>query len=200
MPTTLRRPGRPPGPGVVAGREQLLAAAERAIRRLGPDAPLDAMAAEAGVTKPILYRHVGDKAALVDAIAERLVDRINAAVAATAHAGDDPSTAWRRFLEAYLEVVDREPQLFLFASTAAAPDDEHRLLRLADRSARPMAERLGGGLAALTRAYAVIGMLHVVTLWWLRDRAVTREALVEHLLAVVSSPDFVPTDLGGLPI
>jgi AcrR family transcriptional regulator len=184
---------------VVAGREDLLEAAERVVRRDGPDATLDAMAAGAGVTKPILYRHIGDKAALVDAIAERLVDRINSAVAATAEPADDPPTAWRRFLEAYLGVVDRDPQLFLFASAAAAPDPGHRLLRLADRSAQPMAAQLGGGPAALTRAYAVIGMLHVVTLWWLRDRALTRDALIGHLLAVLSSPDPVPADLGGLP-
>ena len=31
---------------------------------------MDAVAAEAGVTKPVLYRYFADKAALVDALAE----------------------------------------------------------------------------------------------------------------------------------
>src|SRR5512139_1472828 len=75
-----RRPGRPAGrtsgDGVIADRETLLAAAERLIRKRGPDVSLDAIAVEAGVTKPILYRGVGDRDALVHALALRLSARM----------------------------------------------------------------------------------------------------------------------------
>src|SRR5512135_2304476 len=52
-------------------RRQLLAAADRVVRRRGPDASMDEIAAEAGVTKPILYRHFGDKDGLYAALTER---------------------------------------------------------------------------------------------------------------------------------
>nr|MBO2503962.1 TetR family transcriptional regulator [Thermoanaerobacterales bacterium] len=51
------RPGRPRGPRRDRSerRAELLDAAERAIRRTGPKASMDEIAAEAGITKPILY-------------------------------------------------------------------------------------------------------------------------------------------------
>ena len=63
--TRRRGPGRPKGGQVVADRTQLLDAAAEAIRTQGPDATMDDIAAGASVTKPILYRTIGDKAALV---------------------------------------------------------------------------------------------------------------------------------------
>ncbi|HEU4481075.1 MAG TPA: helix-turn-helix domain-containing protein, partial [Actinomycetota bacterium] len=50
-------------------RIELLEAADRALRREGPLVSMNAIAAEAGVTKPILYRHFGDKGGLYQAIA-----------------------------------------------------------------------------------------------------------------------------------
>src|SRR6266508_3048551 len=56
------RRGRPRGPrrSREERREELLDAAERAIRRIGPQASMEELAAEAGITKPILYSHFGD--------------------------------------------------------------------------------------------------------------------------------------------
>lgn len=42
-------------------RRELLEAADRVVLRDGPQASMNAIAAEAGITKPILYRHFGDK-------------------------------------------------------------------------------------------------------------------------------------------
>src|SRR5437763_1568648 len=52
-------------------RTELLEAAVRAIRRVGPTVSMDAIAAEAGVTKPIIYRHFGDRVGLASALAEQ---------------------------------------------------------------------------------------------------------------------------------
>src|SRR2546423_12521591 len=51
-------------------RLQLLDAAARVIRAHGSDVSMAAIAAEAGITKPILYRHLGDKGGLYRALAE----------------------------------------------------------------------------------------------------------------------------------
>ncbi|MEV1243105.1 TetR/AcrR family transcriptional regulator [Nonomuraea sp. NPDC050022] len=54
-------------------RKALLDAADRVILREGPEASMAAIAAEAGITKPILYRHFGDKSGLYEALADRHV-------------------------------------------------------------------------------------------------------------------------------
>src|ERR1044072_839216 len=52
-------------------RRALLEAADRVIQREGPGASMASIAAEAGISKPILYRHFGDKSGLYQALAER---------------------------------------------------------------------------------------------------------------------------------
>ena len=54
-----------------AQREALLQAAQRAIHRIGPHASMDEIAAEAGITKPILYRHFGDRRGLAVALRDQ---------------------------------------------------------------------------------------------------------------------------------
>src|SRR5690242_9730536 len=50
-------------------RRALLEAADRIILREGPEASMAAIASEAGISKPILYRHFGDKSGLYQALA-----------------------------------------------------------------------------------------------------------------------------------
>ena len=63
-----RSAGRPAGGQLVADREQLLNAAERIIRSHGPDVTMEAIAFASTVTKPILYRTVGDRDAVVASV------------------------------------------------------------------------------------------------------------------------------------
>ncbi|MEU5248727.1 TetR/AcrR family transcriptional regulator, partial [Streptomyces asoensis] len=69
-------------------RRELLEAADRVVLRDGPQASMNAIAAEAGITKPILYRHFGDKGGLYAALAKRhtdaLLDSLRAALDAPA--------------------------------------------------------------------------------------------------------------------
>ena len=57
-------------------RRELLEAADRVVLRDGPGASMNAIAAEAGITKPILYRHFGDKGGLYAALAKRHTDAL----------------------------------------------------------------------------------------------------------------------------
>ena len=57
-------------------RRELLEAANRVVLRDGPEASMNAIAAEAGITKPILYRHFGDKNGLYRALAQRHTDEL----------------------------------------------------------------------------------------------------------------------------
>ena len=85
-------------------RRRLLQAAQRAIHRDGPQASMDDIAAEAGITKPIVYRHFGDRRGL--AIALR--DTAFGAMLATpsGDAGRDRELARERIASFYPVVSD----------------------------------------------------------------------------------------------
>ena len=201
-----RRPGRPQGGQVLADRTQLLAAAERVIRTDGPDVTMEAIASAATVTKPILYRSVGDRDALVAALAELFVDRINVAASAALTTARTPRDQLRSLVAAFVGVVVNDRNLYLFVTAGGSNDDRlGQALRLADRSALPIAEQLAmqrtaagkDPAVALAWAYGLIGTLQFVTLWWLRDGTLAPNQLVDHVTELLwsgvgSTEDRVP--------
>lgn len=170
-----RRPGRPAGGGVVVDRAQLLDAAAHVIRSEGPDATMAEIAAGATVTKPILYRAVGDRGALTFALSEMLVDRIQETVEAERAAATDPRSQFEGAVRGYLSAVDADRNLFLFVNGGSQDTDVVR--GLVDRSSEPLVRQFAGAraragrdpAAAKTWAYAIVGAFQVVTLMWLRD-------------------------------
>ena len=60
----------------VERREELLDAADRLVRNGTVEMSMDEVASEAGITKPVLYRHFGDKDGLYEALAQRYVDEL----------------------------------------------------------------------------------------------------------------------------
>jgi AcrR family transcriptional regulator len=187
-----RKRGRPAGrssnDGVIADRETLLASAERLIRKRGPGVSLDAIAIEAGVTKPILYRGVGDRDALVQALALRLTARMADAMTQLAADAAGPRAALRRLVGGYFERAAAERHLYLYVTAGGTSEDRVRQsLLLADDAAHRFepgiaAYRAAGGAdpaVAAVWAYAFVGALHFVTLWWLRDEALPLDAVAE---------------------
>lgn len=76
-------------------RRELLEAADRVVLRDGPSASMNAIAAEAGITKPILYRHFGDKSGLYAALAKRHTDALLGALRAASTHRPSAGNAWR---------------------------------------------------------------------------------------------------------
>ena len=174
--TASRRPGRPVGGQLEVDREQVLDAAERVIARDGAGASIEAVAFEAGVTKPIVYDRVGGRADLADALAERLADRM-AAAAAEAVRVDATLTkeSLRGFIEASLLVVGRHRNLFLYVTGGTTEQTALGRLKLTERSTTPMSSaliawRTGFGQptdVAEAWAFGIVGMLQMVSMWWL---------------------------------
>lgn len=200
QPTQSRRPGRPAGrtsgDGVIANRDTLLGAAERLIRKRGPDVSLDAIATEAGVTKPILYRGVGDRDALVNALAVRLSARMTEAVTQLVERATQPRDALYRLVAGYLGQAASERHLYLYITAGGASEDRVRQsLLLADGTAQQFAARIAAyrtargadASVATVWAYGLIGALHFVALWWLRDEAITIDAVTEQITALLWS-------------
>src|SRR4051794_18817448 len=106
-----------------ARRRQLLAAADRVIRRRGPNASMDEIAAEAGVTKPILYRHFGHKDGLYQALVRRYMRAIYRG-SESALVETNPRKRIGIAVDEFLQAVEREPQIFRFVRRATNEDPE----------------------------------------------------------------------------
>ncbi|NJQ01643.1 TetR family transcriptional regulator [Streptomyces zingiberis] len=179
-------------------RKELLEAADRVVLRDGPGASMNAIAAEAGITKPILYRHFGDKSGLYRALAVRHTDALLAGLRAALDApAADRKERVARTLDTYLAAIEARPQVYRFLmhpgeepGTAEQGFDTGRhtaplLRRMGEELAQVIAERLVLGADGEERArvwgHGIVGMMHAAGDWWLGDRPLSREALVRHL-------------------
>ncbi|MCH8611766.1 TetR/AcrR family transcriptional regulator [Arsenicicoccus dermatophilus] len=86
----------------------------RAIRAHGAGVGLDDVAAQAGTSKTVLYRHFEDRAGLYRAVAERVASRIVDRVEESLSGDEAPQEVLRSVVDAYLSLVERDPELYRF--------------------------------------------------------------------------------------
>ena len=86
----------------------------RAIRQHGPDVAMEDIATEAGVSKPILYRHFLDKGDLYMAVSETATGQLRTVLLAGLDAEVDPRTLLRVVIETYLTFIEQDPDLYRF--------------------------------------------------------------------------------------
>ncbi len=89
----------------------LLAAARRAFAEQGyADTSMDALCAEAGLTRGALYHHFGGKEGLLEAVARQIDAEMNVRLEAVYDAVPDPWIAFRDCCKAYLSMA-LEPEI-----------------------------------------------------------------------------------------
>jgi AcrR family transcriptional regulator len=170
-----------------ARREELLDAADRIVRRDGPAASMAAIAGEAGITKPILYRHFGDKSGLYAALADRYTGRLLGELQAALEAGRTRRDRVERTVGAYLSAIEAEPQVYRFlvhSDEAAAAQSQVRSFtrRLSTLLAAGMAAELAAPPErASAWAHGIVGMVQAAGDWWLDTGACSRDQLVQEL-------------------
>ncbi|WP_058041483.1 TetR family transcriptional regulator [Streptomyces roseifaciens] len=196
-------------------RKELLEAADRVVLREGPGASMNAIAAEAGITKPILYRHFGDKGGLYRALAARHTDALLVGLRAALDAPAERRDRVERTLDSYLAAIEARPQVYRFLMHPA--DEGHPseqgfdvgrhsaplLRRMGEELAQVISERvdLGPDSDELSRAWGhgIVGMMHAAGDWWLRERPFPREHLVRHLADLLWGRLASSGDLPGGP-
>ncbi|MEA2446455.1 MAG: hypothetical protein QOK47_92 [Actinomycetota bacterium] len=153
---------------------------------------MDDVAAEAGVTKPILYRHFGNKGGLYKALAERYVWALLTERRRIVQDESDPRTRVRATIDAYLAFVEQDPQVYRFLAQHAFYERPEAQAALADYI-RTLASEVSGELeeglrraggdpaAAQPWAFGIIGLVQLATDWWLDDRSMSRAEFVDHL-------------------
>jgi AcrR family transcriptional regulator len=135
--TRMRAPAR---------REHLLDAAKAVVAEEGfHGVSIEAVARQAGITRPIVYRHFDDLAALLDALVERETARALAQLVAfmPSELGDDPREALMRTLRAYLQAVGSDPVTWRLV--LVPPEGAPALL---------LRERIAAGRAAVVKQLA----------------------------------------------
>jgi AcrR family transcriptional regulator len=154
------------------------------------------MAAEAGVTKPILYRHFGAKDGLYHAVAERyateLLDQIRSALARDLL----PRGLLVATLDAYLGFLERETQVHRFLVERVLPERPETGQaflagfrgQIAGELEKTLRDRIspgGRGEAAGPWAHALVGMAESAGEWWVHQDRMSRKDLVEYLATLL---------------
>src|SRR5438552_5575388 len=102
---------------------QLLDAADRVVRREGSAASMAAIAAEAGITKPILYRHFGDKGGLYRALAERQTDELLTGIREALLTEGTVRQRTEATIDAYLAAIEKRPAVYRFVVGRAVAEE-----------------------------------------------------------------------------
>ncbi len=179
----------------IARRKEFVEAALRALDTHGPDLGMEDVAAEAGVTKPVLYRHFDDKADLYVALGqrgteilfERLIPAINAELA--------PVPRIRMALDAFFTVIEEHPNLYrlLAHGRPEKPVSSDVVAEDKELIATALTALLGDYMrmfnmdsgAAEPWAHGIVGMVQNTGEWWLDRRSMSRDAVVEYLTQII---------------
>lgn len=197
-----RRRGRPPRTEAQRAdqRARLVEAAMTAVRRQGPEASIDDMAAAAGVSKPVLYDEFGDKLGIADAVALVLAERVERSVLdRLAGDGDgsvslDITSAITAIVEALIDLIEREPELYGYVVRSIRTSDrgflDNALVRAIHERALLLVGLLAPGvqrpeLRILTDG--VFGFVLGAVESWQETRELSKERLVATLSAVIGA-------------
>jgi AcrR family transcriptional regulator len=185
--STLRREAR---------RREFLDAAIEVIRLEGPGASMDQVAARIGVTKPVVYRYFGDRNGMYRAVAERYCGELRNKFRAAMSTTSDLRAVVVVAVDAYLELVERDPQVHRFLIQPQPPGrggDGPAITPFIRSVATEMVDALrlrlqGAALGpevAEPWGHALVGMVQGAAIWWSDRRVMPRTRLVEHLVTLL---------------
>jgi AcrR family transcriptional regulator len=157
---------------------------------------MNVIAAEAGITKPILYRHFGDKGGLYRALAARHIDELLGRLrnALLTRGGVEART--RATIDAYLASIEERPQVYRFLVQRAAVEDpavrgevEGFVRRFGEELAVGLTHEPALGTVAPVRAkvwaQGIAGLVQAAGDWWLDHPDVPRRRVVDELTSLL---------------
>ncbi|CCQ13518.1 Transcriptional regulator [Rhodococcus sp. AW25M09] len=179
----------------VARRRELLDCTLAAIRRQGHDISLDEIASSNGVSKTVLYKHFTDKKGLTDAAMARyvetaLVPRIQDAISEDL----DEYALTRAVITAYVTTVDTDPEIYIYVHSNNAVGGNQDIITaseelIAELLATVIGERFRerefSTEGSIPIAFAMIGAVRLAAHWWIFDRTMTADELIDYLTMMV---------------
>lgn len=190
-------------------RKELVQAALRAIRKNGATVGMDEIAAVAGTSKTVIYRHLGDRLGLYLAVCEAVDEIILAdfgrAMAGSGVGGDiddalagDPYDVLTAVIGSYFELVERDPEVYRFVTRRPLvdlPPETDPIGGLTDSIAQQLTKvfhdvlqaRGADTSGAATWAFGLVGFVRETADRWLADPERTpRDEVVRHLARFAS--------------
>lgn len=174
-----------------ARRAELLDACVGAIREHGPGVSMEQMAAAGDVTKPILYRHFGDRDGLVAAIGASFAEQLTADLASSLAADAGPRDLLESTIDRFVRFVEADPNLYRFLVRQALRRDDGvmAVTGLIETISNQVAVVIGEEMrrlgldsgAAEPWAYGIVGLVRQAADWWLERQTMPRARLVAYL-------------------
>lgn len=181
----------------ITRRRELLDCTLDTIRQQGHNIGMDDIASANGVSKTVLYKHFTDKRGLTDAAMARyveteLVPRIKDAMSEDL----DEYHLTRAVISAYVSTVDTDPEIYIYVHANNAVSGNHDVITaaegliaelLATVIADRFREREFSTAGSMPIAFAMIGAVRLASHWWIFDRTMTADELVDYLTMMVWS-------------
>jgi AcrR family transcriptional regulator len=176
-----------------ARREQLVEATLAAVGKHGAGVGMDEIAAEAGTSKTVVYRHFADRTELHVAVCARVAGRLTAKLREAITSTSEPRHMVAAAVETYLAFLEADPEVYRFVVShplvdrPVTSDPIGNLSHLVgDQAAALVAvalERAGrDSSAAQPWGHGLVGLVRSAADWWLQaDRPMPRADLAAHL-------------------
>jgi len=170
-----------------------------AIARHGADVGMEEIAAEAGTSKTVLYRHFADRAQLYLAVSARVADGLLPRLGRAVQSNKDPRQMVAAVIDTYLAFVEADPELYRFVvhglpqaqfGQFGPSDDSNPIGSLTDVVGNQasiiitdLLSQAGRDTAAAGPwGHGVVGLVRSAADWWLRaERPMPRGELAAHL-------------------
>jgi AcrR family transcriptional regulator len=175
-----------------ARREQLVDATLAAVGKHGAGVGMEEIAAEAGTSKTVVYRHFADRSELHVAVCARVAEQLTRKLREAMGSSQEPRQMVAAAVDTYLAFLEADPEVYRFviSHSSAGTDESDPISSLSDL----VGDEVGGLVAGfLTHAgqdtapaapwgHGVIGLVRAAADWWLRaDRPMPRPQLAAHL-------------------
>jgi AcrR family transcriptional regulator len=189
--------------GREARRAELLEAALRVIRRSRGRVAMEDIAAEAGISRPILYRHFGDATGLYAAVADHFCQRLLGRLRRSMRGARPGRDLLRGQILTYLEFLAEDAEVYRYLKRQMPTDRERSLTHhsgfsrlMADSTAEHLHSAGWGRRMSVAGADLFVGGLEAAASRWVEEPSCTADELADRLTAVLWN-GFVH---GGTPV
>ena len=176
-------------------RDELIDGVIAAVRAHGADVGMDQIAAVAGTSKAGVYRYFADKDDLNRCVGRCLAADVVGGIQAAVRAETDDRTMLVAGVNAYLSLLERDPQLYRFVvhqrgdSGSTEADGADYTSMVDDLIVEIFTSRLGrlelDLAAARPWGTAVVGAVRAVGDWWLAHPQIPRADVLDYLTALL---------------
>jgi AcrR family transcriptional regulator len=176
-----------------ARRQEIVDSTIAAVGKHGAGVGMDEIAAEAGTSKTVVYRHFADRAELYLAVCNRVASQLLPKLRAAIESNSRPREMVAAAIDTYLAFLEADPELYRFVvhpQTLDGVGAGDPLSSLSDLVGEQATAAISVALqqaghdpaAAAPWGHGVVGLVRSAADWWLRaERPMLRSELAAHL-------------------